>query len=89
MKQRDALELEMKLEASPIVDNSSSMGQFQSKLQVLTLQLQYLTKWKEKCKGLWCTTCSTKGHDRGECPMIIDYLTPKSIGSNTTIVVRE
>ena len=52
MKQRDALELEMKLEASPIVDISSSMGQFQSKLQVLTLQLQYLTKMEREVQRI-------------------------------------
>ena len=57
--QTSAMELAMKLEASLIVDTSSCMAQVQSQLQALTLQLQGIKKGKEKCKGVWCTTCNT------------------------------
>lgn len=53
--QAKALELVMKIEASPIGDTNASMQQIQIQLANLTLQLQDLKKSKEVREEVWCT----------------------------------
>jgi hypothetical protein len=48
VSQSEALEIAMKLEASPVGENGAGMAQVQSQLAVLTIQLQELVKGKEK-----------------------------------------
>jgi hypothetical protein len=55
--QSEALEIAMKLEVSSLVgENNTGMAQVQSQLAALTIQLQEITKGKEKCEGVWCIT---------------------------------
>ena len=51
----EALELEMKLEASPIGDGAAGMVQIQSQLADLTIQLHDIKKGKKSHEELWCT----------------------------------
>ena len=53
--QTEALELAMKLEASPIGDGATGMIQIQSQLANLTIQLQDIKRGKEVQEDLWCT----------------------------------
>jgi hypothetical protein len=69
----EALEIAMKLEASPIGD-SGGMAQVQTQLVSLTIQLAELTKGKEKQEQVWCTKCRTEGHHKDECPTFAQYL---------------
>jgi hypothetical protein len=46
----EALEITMKLEASPIGENGVGMAQVQLQLKVFTIQLSELPKGKEKCE---------------------------------------
>jgi hypothetical protein len=72
--QSEALEITMKLEASPVGENGAGMAQVQSQLAALTIQLQELVKGKEKHEEVWCVTCRTKGHHKNECPTFKEYL---------------
>jgi hypothetical protein len=75
--QFEALEIAMKLEATtPAIDSNLGMAILQSKLEVLTIQLQDLAKGKEKRQEVWCTQCRVEGHHRDECPMIRAYGVP-------------
>ena len=49
----EALELAMKLEASPIIDGVVGMVQIQSQLDNLMIQLQDIKKGKECHEDLW------------------------------------
>ena len=51
----EALELVMKLEASPLGDGTIGMIQIQSHLDNLTIQLQDMKRGKEAQEDLWCT----------------------------------
>ena len=53
--QTEALELAMKLEASPIGDGAAGMIQIQSQLANLIIQLQDIKRRKEVQEDLWCT----------------------------------
>ena len=53
--QTEALELEMKLEASPIGDGAAGLIQIQSQLANLTIQIQEIKRGKEVQEYLWCT----------------------------------
>ena len=53
--QAKALEVAMKLEASPLQEASAGMAQIQSQLANLTLQLQDIKKGKEIREEVWCT----------------------------------
>ena len=55
--QMKALELEMKLEASPIGDGAIGMIQIQSQLDNITIQIQYIKRGKEVQEDLWCMRC--------------------------------
>jgi hypothetical protein len=59
MHSREALEIVMKLEVSPLGDNNVGMGQVQSQLARLIIQLHEISKGKEKCEGVWYITCKT------------------------------
>jgi hypothetical protein len=63
--QPEALEIAMKLEASPIGD-MGGMIQFQMQFNALTIQLTELTKGREKREQVWCTKCRMKGHHMDE-----------------------
>jgi hypothetical protein len=55
----------MKLEASHVGD-TRGMVQVQMHLAALTIQLEDLTKWKEKREQVWCTECRNEGHHKDE-----------------------
>ena len=57
--QSEALEITMKLEASPVGENEVGMNQIQTQLENLMLQLQDIKKGKDNRKDLWCTRCHT------------------------------
>ena len=63
----EALEMAMKLEASPIGETTIRMNQIQAQLANLTLQLQDIKKEKEGNDDLWCTQCRTDGHTKDTC----------------------
>ena len=66
--QSEALEITMKLEASPIGETAVEMNQIQEQLANLTLQLQDIKKDKEYHDNLWCTRCHAGGHTKDTCP---------------------
>ena len=72
--QMEALELEMKLEASPIGDGAAGMVQIQSQMANLTIQLQDIKKGKESQEYLWCTKCRMDGHTKDNCPTYMNYI---------------
>ena len=72
--QTEALELAMKLEASPIVYGAAGMVQIQSQLDNLTIQLQDIKKGKEAQEYLWCTKCRTDGNTNDNCPTFMTYI---------------
>ena len=65
--QSEALEIMMKLEASPIGETAGGMNQIQAQLATLTLQLQDIKKEKEEHDDLWCTQCHVDGHAKDTC----------------------
>ena len=50
------------------------MAQVQSQLASLTLQLQDISKQKERREDVWCTYCHTKGHFKNQCPVLLQYM---------------
>ena len=72
--QAEALEITMKLEASPIAETSARMQQIQSQLANLILQLQDMKKGKEVKEEVWCTKWRTEGHSRDHCPIFVEYM---------------
>jgi len=50
------------------------MFQVQAKLAALNIQLQDITKGKEKREQVLCITCKTKGHHKDEFPTFTQYL---------------
>ena len=72
--QAEALEIAMKLEASPIAETSARMTQIQNQLAQLTLQLHDIKKGKEVQEIVWCTKCRTKGHSKEHCSLFVEYL---------------
>lgn len=60
--QAKALELVIKLEASPIGDNNAGMQQIQSWLINLNLHIHDMKKSKEVTEKVWCTKCKVEGH---------------------------
>ena len=65
--QSEALEIVMRLEASPMTKTTLGMDQIQQKLVNFTLELQSLRKGKEVCEEIWCTRCQTEGHSKEQC----------------------
>ena len=70
----EALELAMKLEASPIRDSAARMVQFQSQLANLMIQLQDIKKGKEAQEDFWCTKCRTDGNNKDNCLNFLNYV---------------
>ena len=71
--QNEALEMVMKLEASPIGETAVGMNQIQAQLENLTLQLQYIKKEKEEHDDLWCTQCHVDRHTKDTCLTLQNY----------------
>jgi hypothetical protein len=63
----------MKLEAYPIGDGGG-MGQVQTELASLKIQLVEPTKRKEKREQVSCVTCRTEGYHLDECLAFAQYL---------------
>lgn len=81
--QAKALEATIIMEASPIGESCVGMAQVQWQLDVLTLQLQDISKQKERRDGVWCTYCHTEGHFKKQCLVIMQYMAttaPNPIG---------
>ena len=70
----EALELEMKLEASPIDDDVVGMVQIQSQLDNLTIQLQDIKKGKEAQEDLWCTKRRMDRHTKDNFLTFMSYI---------------
>jgi hypothetical protein len=60
--QPEALEIMMKLEASPVGDGRYGTGTVT--VGLLRIQLSEIMKEKEKCEHVWCITCKTKAIER-------------------------
>lgn len=74
MTQAEALEIAMKLEASPIRNNHVGVEKIEIQLGNLTLELQDLKKDKETKLEVWCKKCKEEGHYKDEFPVFKDYL---------------
>ena len=72
--QSEALEIAMRLEASPISESALGMDQLQQQLVNITLELQSLKKGKEVREEIWCTRCRTKRHSNEQCLVLAQYL---------------
>ena len=72
--QKEALELAMKLEASPIGDGATGMVQIQSQLDNLKIQLQDIKKGKKAQENFWCTECRTNGDNKDNCLNFMKYI---------------
>jgi hypothetical protein len=71
--QREALDIAMKLESSPIGDGGG-MVQFQTQLVSLTIQLEKLTKGKGKQEQVHYIKCRIEGHHKDEFLEFAQYL---------------
>jgi len=71
--QSEALEIAMKLEASPVGETGAGMAQIKSQLANLSIQIKYIKKGKKR-EDVWCVTCKAEGHDRDHCPVLQEYL---------------
>ena len=72
--QDEALEMAMKLEASPLAETSTGMTTLQTQLANLTLQIHELKKGKEVMQDIWCIKCRAQGHSKDNCPVFAEYL---------------
>jgi hypothetical protein len=50
------------------------MEQVQTQLDALIIQLEELTKGKEKREKVWCTKCRTEGHHKDEFQKFMKYV---------------
>ena len=66
--QSEALEIAMKLEASPVGESMVGMNQIQARLSNLMLQLQDIKNSKEDRDDLWCTHFHASEHTKDTCP---------------------
>jgi len=77
--QEKALEIMMRLHASPIQDTNLGVQYIHSQLANLHLELQSLKKDKETkldmCAKFWCLKCKGHGHDKDNFPMFANYIT--------------
>jgi hypothetical protein len=74
--QAEALEISMKLEATPVGESSPGMSQILNQLTSLSLQVKDMKKdkGKEKREDIWCIRCKSEGHDKEHCPLFHEYL---------------
>jgi hypothetical protein len=70
MLQPKALEIAMKLEASPVGDGAG-MAQVQSQVGCAKDLVVITNERKGKCEQVWCITCKTKGHRKDEFPTFV------------------
>ena len=63
----EALEIAMKLEASPIYEIGASMNYIQTQFANLTIQQQEIQKGREHREEIWCTQCHVEGHHKDQC----------------------
>jgi len=64
-------------------ESSAGMAQVQTQLTTLTIQLQDISKKKERRDDVWCTYCRTEGHYKNQCPVLLQYTgsgSPNPIG---------
>ena len=71
--QQEALEIAMKLETTPVEDNSG-IAQIQAQLAAMALELCDMKKGKTDRKEFWCTQCQIECHDKEQCPVVRNYL---------------
>ena len=71
--QQEALEISMKLETSPVEDNSG-IAQIQAQLAAMALELRDMKKGKASHEEVCCTRCRTEGHDKEQCPTVRNFL---------------
>ena len=62
--QDEVLEMEMKLEASPLAKTSTGMTNLQNQLANLTIHMHELKKGKEAVQDIWCVKCKAQGHTK-------------------------
>lgn len=74
----EALEATIRMEASPIGKSSAGMAQVQSHLDALTLQLQDISKQKERREDVWCTYYRSEGHFKNQCPVLLQYMATRA-----------
>ena len=71
-----ALEIAMKLEATPRDDAQFGVQQIQGQLEEMYLEIQNL--WKERGKeaipDVWCIICRVLCHTKDKCPLLVDYM---------------
>ena len=67
--QQEALEIAMKLETTPVGDNSG-IAQIHAQLAEMALELHDMKKGKSIHKEVWCTRCKTEGHDKEQCHVL-------------------
>ena len=72
--QSEALEIVMRLEASPVSHSTMGTYQLQKQLVNITLELQSLKKGKEVREEVCCTICKTEGHLKEHYPVFAEYL---------------
>ena len=72
--QTEALEIAMKLEASPVSKTKVGMNQIQSQLENMAIQLQDIKMGKDIHEYVWCTRCRTKGNHKDQCLKFYEYL---------------
>ncbi len=58
--QQEALEIAMKLETAPVIDNSS-IAQIQAQLAEMSMELRDIKKGKALREEIWCTRCKEEG----------------------------
>jgi hypothetical protein len=74
--QDDALDISMKLEATPVGESNPGMSHILSQLTSLSLQVEYMKndKVKEKREDIWCIICKVEGHEKEHFPLFNEYL---------------
>lgn len=76
--QAEALEMEMRLQETPIQDPGLGVQQIHAQLQNMCLEMQILKQdrapWLEERKEVWCIKCKGQGHDKDHCPVFVNYL---------------
>jgi len=68
------MEIDIKMEASPLGETRVGLAQIQNQLANLMLQLADIKKGKEVREEVWCIKCKGEGHHKEQCPMFQDYL---------------
>ena len=80
--QDEALEMAMKLEASPLAETSTGMTSLQNQLANLMLQMHEIKKGKEIAQELWCIKCKGQGLTKVNCPLFEEQSSEAIIDSS-------